>query len=254
MPHECISLFRRVSEEILYDNMKQIVILRAIKSSDSKWNVKFEDFFKHYGFIPRLCRPYRAQTKGKIENIVSYVRRDFFLGGCFTSRQDINSQAMIWLKRINANVHGTKHEIPADCFMQEGLKPIDGVPEYFLIQEEWQIKEASAQETGMRLVRFPLRKTRLGFDFNLQSSIDGAVISDLASLRFVHNAENVVFLGPPGVGKSHLAIALGIEAVKAGMPVYFTNAGTLEGLKKAGREGKLDVKLKALAKYKLFDH
>src|SRR5665648_1252460 len=89
----------------------------------------------------------------------------------------------------------------------------------------------------------------------LQSSIDGAVISDLASLRFVHNAENVVFLGPPGVGKSHLAIALGIEAVKAGMSVYFMNAGTLmERLKKAGREGKLDVKLKALAKYKLFDH
>lgn len=122
----------------------------------------------------------------------------------------------------------------------------------YLMEQERQIKEASSQETGMRLARFPLRKTIEDFDFKFQSSIDGAVISDLASMRFVHNAENVVFLGPPGVGKSHLAIALGIEAVKAGLSVYFTNAGTLmEGLKKAGREGKLDVKLKALAKYKL---
>jgi len=86
--------FGGYTKEILYDNMKQIVIARALKSSDSEWNTKYEDFFRHYGFIPRLCRPYRAQTKGKIENNVGYVRRDFFLGGSFSSLADMNSQTL----------------------------------------------------------------------------------------------------------------------------------------------------------------
>ncbi len=128
--------FGGYTNEILYDNMKQIVITRALKSSDSEWNTKFEDFCRHYGFIPRLCRPYRAQTKGKIENNVGYVRRDFFLGGSFNSLADINSQAVTWLNRVNSCVHGTTHEIPLERLKSEGLKPIDGVPAYIVIREE----------------------------------------------------------------------------------------------------------------------
>jgi transposase len=128
--------FGGYTKEILYDNMKQVVITRALKSTDSEWNTKFEDFFKQYGFIPRLCRPYRPQTKGKIENTVGYVRRDFFLGGSFSSVSDINVQAISWLKRVNSSVHGTTHEIPLDRLKIEELKPIDGVPEYLVIREE----------------------------------------------------------------------------------------------------------------------
>lgn len=128
--------FGGYTKEILYDNMKQIVIARALKSSDSEWNTKYEDFFRHYGFIPRLCRPYRAQTKGKIENNVGYVRRDFFLGGSFSSLADMNSQTLTWLARVNSDVHGTTHEIPLERLKSQGLKPIDGVPEYLVIREE----------------------------------------------------------------------------------------------------------------------
>ena len=128
--------FGGYTKEILYDNMKQVVITRALKSTDSEWNTKFEDFFKRYGFIPRLCRPYRPQTKGKIENTVGYVRRDFFLGGSFSSVSDINAQAMTWLKRVNSSVHGTTHEIPLERLKIEELKPIDGIPEYLVIREE----------------------------------------------------------------------------------------------------------------------
>jgi len=122
----------------------------------------------------------------------------------------------------------------------------------YLVDQEKKIKEASSQESRMRLAGFPVKKGFEEFDFEFQPSIDRYVISDLASLRFVHNAENVVFLGPPGVGKSHLAIALGIETVKAGLTVYFTRADTLvEKLKMANREDMLEGKLKTLAKYKL---
>lgn len=128
--------FGGYTNEILYDNMKQVVIKRALTSSDSEWNTKFEDFFRHYGFIPRLCRPYRAQTKGKIENNVSYVRRDFFLGGSFSSLADMNSQATIWLNRVNSSVHGTTHEIPLERLKSEELKSIDGISAYLVIREE----------------------------------------------------------------------------------------------------------------------
>lgn len=74
----------------------------------------------------------------------------------------------------------------------------------------------------------------------------------LASLKFIHNAENVVFLGAPGVGKTHLAIALGIEAAKAGFRVNFINASILvERLAKAEKEKKLEEKIRKLSKFQL---
>ena len=124
------------TQEILYDNMKQVVIKRASKSSDSEWNSLFEDFFKHYGFIPRLCRPYRPQTKGKIENTIGYIKRDFFLGVEFNSLENLNSQVFRWLKRVNSSVHGTTHEIPLERLKEENLILLDQVPPYKVIRIE----------------------------------------------------------------------------------------------------------------------
>ena len=128
--------FSGCTQEILYDNMKQVVIKRALKSSDSEWNSLFEDFFKHYGFIPRLCRPYRPQTKGKIENTIGYVKRDFFLGGEFNSLENLNSQVSGWLKRVNSSVHGTTHEIPLERLKEENLILLDQVPPYKVVKIE----------------------------------------------------------------------------------------------------------------------
>jgi DNA replication protein DnaC len=122
----------------------------------------------------------------------------------------------------------------------------------YLFEQEKKHREYAAIERKMKTAVFPVKKTMDEFDFEFQSSIDKKVIEDLATLRFVYNAENVVLLGPPGVGKSHLAIALGIEAVKAGISVYFTNTGNLiERLKIANREGILENKLKGLMKFKV---
>jgi len=84
----------------------------------------------------------------------------------------------------------------------------------YLFEQERKYREAVAVERRMKSAVFPVKKTLEEFDFEFQSSIDKKVIEDLATLRFIHNAENVVLLGPPGVGKTHIAIAFGIEASK----------------------------------------
>ena len=121
-----------------------------------------------------------------------------------------------------------------------------------LLEEEQRTKQARNIEFKMRLAGFPVRKTLEDFDFKFQPSIDKKVIKELSTLRFLHNAENVVFLGAPGVGKTHLAIALGVKAVNAGHPVYFANISKLvEKLKSASQNDKLEKKLQAYAKFKL---
>ena len=121
-----------------------------------------------------------------------------------------------------------------------------------LLDQEVKSKEERALEFRMRLAAFPMEKRLDDFDVSFQPSLDPAVIRDLASLRFVHHAENVVFLGPPGVGKTHLALALGHEAVKQGFRVQYANASSLiERLMKANRENKLEERIKALTKFHL---
>ena len=114
-------------QEILYGNIKQVVIKRAIKAKNHEWNSQFRNFFIHYGFIPRLCRPYRPQTKGKIENVVGFVKRDFLYGGSFESFTHLNQQARTWMDRVNGTVHGTTNEIPFVRFQNEPLKLLAGI-------------------------------------------------------------------------------------------------------------------------------
>jgi DNA replication protein DnaC len=122
----------------------------------------------------------------------------------------------------------------------------------YLVEQEVESKEARSFDIRMRLAGFPIEKRLDDFDFKFQPSIDRASIRELASMRFIHNVENVVFLGPPGVGKTHLAIALGIETIKAGFRVNFANASILvERLIKAEKENKLEERIRKLSKFQL---
>ena len=96
-----------------------------------------------------------------------------------------------------------------------------------LLQAQSDASDARACDTLQRLAGFPARKTIDAFDFSFQASINKKQVSELASCAFVERAENVILLGPPGVGKTHLAIALGVEASKRRLSVKFTTAARL---------------------------
>ncbi len=128
--------FGGYTDTILYDNTKQIVLERKIKASESRFNPKFRDFAEYYGIVIRLCFPYRAQTKGKIESTIKYLRHNFWNGRSFESLDDMNAQCLSWLNSVNMKVHGTTHEIPRERLMKEKLNPIDSVPAYFTRKEE----------------------------------------------------------------------------------------------------------------------
>ena len=124
------------TDTILYDNTKQIVLERKIPASESRFNLKFRDFAEYYGIVIRLCFPYRAQTKGKIESTIKYLRHNFWNGRSFESLDDMNAQCLSWLNSVNMKVHGTTHEIPRERLMKEKLNPMDSVPGYFTRKEE----------------------------------------------------------------------------------------------------------------------
>jgi DNA replication protein DnaC len=97
----------------------------------------------------------------------------------------------------------------------------------------------------LQLAHLPFLKTFDHFDFAFQPSIDERQVRELRTLRFVHEASNVIFLGPPGVGKTHLSVALAEASIQAGFGAYFMTAHDIVGdLGRAYREGRLDRRMR----------
>lgn len=123
---------------------------------------------------------------------------------------------------------------------------------YYLCEHEVNRKEHRRIEMGTKIAHFPFVRTLEGFDFEAQPSIDPRQIRDLATSRWVGNGDALLLLGPPGVGKSHLSVALGREAIKCGYSVVFETAtGLMTSLVKAEQEGRLELRLTAYCKPKL---
>ena len=118
-----------------------------------------------------------------------------------------------------------------------------------LLSEEYSMRETRRIDVALRTAKLLPVKTIESFDFAFQPSLDRERIAALAQIDFIRRNEVVHFLGPPGTGKSHLATALGVNAVKAGKSVYRTTLAELtESLAKAERQGQLAEKIRFLAR------
>src|SRR5215210_191280 len=128
--------FGGVPREVLYDNMRTVVSERnGYGQGLHRFHPGFLDFARHCGFRPRLCQPHRAQTKGKVERFIRYLRGSFYVPlasrlaqeGLVVDRETANVAAGRWLREVaNARVHGTTGEVPAERLLTERvhLQPI----------------------------------------------------------------------------------------------------------------------------------
>jgi len=122
--------FGGASREVLHDNLKTAVLSRDADGG-VRWHPRYLDFADYCGFRPRACQPYRAQTKGKVESGIRYVRGNFWPGLRFTDLADLNQQVREWLDTVaNVRTHGTTGEAPFARLPLEPLQPLSDKPAY----------------------------------------------------------------------------------------------------------------------------
>lgn len=135
--------------------------------------------------------------------------------------------------------------------ISEGVKtPLDALDE--LVQMEIKHKNDMAIISCVKVANFPFQRSIQDFDFGFQPSLSKQKVLDLVSLRFLENYENVIICGTPGVGKTHLAVAIGTEAAKQRYSVYCISFHDLIAqLRKAKYENRLETRIKWFCRYKL---
>lgn len=123
---------------------------------------------------------------------------------------------------------------------------------YELTSIELKLQEEKAITGCVNVAHFPFYKTLDDYDFSFQPTVNKEKIMDFKNLRFIENKENIIFVGSPGVGKTHLATAIGIEAARNRQITYFINCNDLIiDLKKAYNENRLEARIKFYNKYKV---
>lgn len=114
---EAFVCFGGVPRNILYDQTKCAIDVPGFRKVT--WNRQFSEFSLHYGFFPTFCRPYRPQTKGKVENLVKYVKRNMLPLYRFDGMAKLNEDAAAWCRKVNGLVHGTTNRIPTAVWEEE---------------------------------------------------------------------------------------------------------------------------------------
>lgn len=123
---------------------------------------------------------------------------------------------------------------------------------HFLVSKQVDMRKENIYNSCVKVSHFPFIKTIDDFDFSFQSSVSKPVIKDLCSLRFLQENKNIIFIGSPGTGKTHLATSIGLEAAKNSKLTYFITCNDLIWqLDKARRENTLERRLKHFYSYSL---
>lgn len=126
----CFTAWDGVPEEALFDQMRSVVTRdERLEGGGLTRNLEFLRFARHYGFRVRVCRPYRAKTKGKVERPIRYLRDNFLYGRTFLSDADLNAQVLDWLATVaNPREHGTTHVPPIERFRAEEHRALHPLP------------------------------------------------------------------------------------------------------------------------------
>ena len=129
----CFASWGGVPAELLFDQMKSVLTRDdRLTGGGLTHNLECLRFARHYGFRVRVCRPYRAKTKGKVERPIRYLRESFLYGRTFCSDADLNAQLDHWLATVaNVRTHGTTGEVPTDRFEareHQALQPLPAGP------------------------------------------------------------------------------------------------------------------------------
>ncbi len=133
---EAFDYFGGLPKAALTDRMKS-VFLEEMEGEVPRWNPLFADFMATLGVAPRVCRPRKPQTKGKVERTVEVIKYGFWPGVHFSDLDDLNEQAASWCTRLNQKVHRTTRRVPLDLWVEEKLStlPKDGAWERFGAEE-----------------------------------------------------------------------------------------------------------------------
>lgn len=121
---DAFEYFEGVPETILTDNMKTVILGR--ESGKPVWHPGFLDFANDIGFVPKVCKVRKPQTKGKVERLVHYVKDNFMPGRVFSDIHDLNRQAISWCDKVNAKISSSTRYTPIELLPDEHLK---GLPD-----------------------------------------------------------------------------------------------------------------------------
>ena len=186
--------FGGVCQTLLYDRMRTVTIGTTEDDAGvrrAKLNATFQAFAGHWGFTIRLCRPYRAQTKGKVESGVKYIKRNFVPGRQFRDLEDFNAQLAAWQAEVaDQRIHGTTHQRPIDRFAQEAkaLMLLAGHHSFLqamvrerVVAEDWLVAiEANRYSVPFRLIGKTVQVTREGGHWVIRHK--GQIVAEHAML------------------------------------------------------------------------
>jgi transposase len=176
-------------ETLLYDRMRTVAIGEETDINgrrQARFNPTFAAFAQHWGFTPRLCRPYRARTKGKVESGVKYVKRNFLPGRVFRDLEEFNALLAAWQSEVaDVREHGTTHERPIERFAQEApaLIPtaaqssfLQAMVRHRVVAEDWLVSiDANRYSVPFGLIGQTVQVVREGGSFVIRHH--GAIVA-----------------------------------------------------------------------------
>jgi transposase len=164
--------FGGLTREILYDNAKTMITSHNVQTGELRLNTAFKDFIEYYGFEARFCKPYRPQTKGKIESGVKYIKGNFLPGRRFENLTHLNHELEKWIvETADKRIHGTTHQRPSERFSEEKLLLMNRTEPYVYVPV---IQRKVSQDSMVNLA-------------NNRYSVPWLYVGQCVDLRVTHN-------------------------------------------------------------------